>query len=632
MSYIRRRGEPGEVEQRSRSLERGHGFGAIPQHDGVRFRVMAPSAGDLQLHLLSGAAAGVYPLAQHGGIFESFVRNAGAGDRYAYTIDGGPLRPDPASRCQPDGVHQPSAIVDAGAYRWRHVDWRGADPRGLAIYELHVGTFTPQGTFAGARERLRYLQELGVTAIELMPIAEFAGTRNWGYDGVCLYAPSHNYGHADDLRTFVDAAHGLGIAVILDVVYNHLGPEGAYLPLFHPGYITSAHDTPWGGAINMDAEGSALVRAFIIDNACHWITEYRIDGLRLDATHALIDDSPTHIVAELTAHVRAAAPHPVLVHAEDHRNLASMLEPREQGGWDLDGVWADDFHHVVRRHLAGDAHGYYQDYAGAAEEIARTLRDGWLYSGQPTRRSGRARGTDASRIPMRKFVVCLQNHDQIGNRAFGDRLNQSITPAAWRAASVLLLTAPTTPLLFMGQEWAASTPFQFFTDLEPDLGRLVTEGRRNEFKDFPAFVDQEARARIPDPQAIDTFAASKLDWNEREKPIHTCTLALYTTLLGLRRTVPALAGSGALTGHAEALDEGTVLVRREEEGRRFWIVARLSGAGEVMANPKGSGVHVVLTTEDPRFTIDPMLPGIETGATELRLRFHRPGAIVLELT
>jgi maltooligosyltrehalose trehalohydrolase len=488
-------------------------FGAAPERDGTRFRVFAADGGDIRLHLLTGAAPGVHaPLARTGGVAEFFVRHAGAGDRYAFTIGGSDLRPDPASRFQPDGVHAASEIVDPDAYRWLDAAWRSPDPRDLVVYELHVGAFSTAGTFAGVREHLGALRDLGVTAIELMPIADFPGSRNWGYDGVCLYAPSRSYGRPDDFRALVDAAHAAGIAVILDVVYNHLGPEGAYLPQFYPDYMTSRHSTPWGDAVNLDGEGSALVRQFIVDNAVHWIREYHLDGLRLDATHALIDHGGTHIVAELADRVREAAGRPIVLHAEDHRNLATMLEPRERGGWGLDGIWADDFHHILRRGLAGDEHGYYCDYTGSCDELAQTIRQGWLFTGQESKHAGGRRGTDASHVPMRRFVVCLQNHDQVGNRATGDRLHHRVDRASWRAASVVLLTSPMTPLLFMGQEWAASTPFLYFTDLEPDLGALVTEGRRKEFGEFPEFSDPAGRARIPDPQAVSTFAASRLQW------------------------------------------------------------------------------------------------------------------------
>ena len=611
-------------------------FGAIPQTGGVRFRVFAPTTRDLRLTLLTGASAGTHrPLRDVAGVFEFFVPGAGAGDLYGYSLDGSALRPDPASRFQPDGVHGPSEVVDADAYRWMTTGWQGRDPRDLTIYELHVGTFTGAGTFAAARERLPQLAELGVTAIELMPVADFAGSRNWGYDGVCLYAPSRSYGRPDDLRAFVDAAHHVGIAVILDVVYNHLGPEGAYLTLFNPQYITERHTTPWGGAVNLDGPGCELVRSFIIDNAVHWLREYRLDGLRLDATHALIDESPTHIVAELVDALRSAALWPLAIFAEDHRNLADLVEPRERGGWGLDGVWADDFHHIIRRQLAGDSHAYFQDFEGSCEELALAIQQGWLFTGQHSKHLQQRRGTDPSHIPMQKFVVCLQNHDQIGNRATGERLHHTVDHAAWRAASTILMTAPMTPLLFMGQEWAASSPFQFFTDVEPGLGALVTEGRRREFREFPAFSDPVARASIPDPQALSTFEASRLNWDERQQGMHRVTLALYRELLRLRNTHRALGAECGVAGNAVALDRGALVMRRESREERFCIVARLSGAGPAaFVMPLGAvgGEEIVLSTEDPRFSLDPAAPRVDFDGDRLVVHFQRPGAVVFRLS
>ena len=605
-------------------------FGALPEPGGVRFRAPASASCDLDIEILSGAAAGIYRLVPSSvGVQERFVEAASAGDTYSYLIDG-VRRPDPASRFQPTGVHGPSQIVDPNAFRWRHETWPFT-PDNLVIHELHVGTFTDRGTFAAARERLADLRALGVTVIELMPVAAFAGRRNWGYDGVDLYAPSENYGHPDDLREFVDAAHGLGLGVILDVVYNHLGPEGAYLPQFLPEYINKRHHTPWGGAVNLDGPGASLVRSFIVDNAVHWIREYRLDGLRLDATHSLVDGGHPHIVTEVAAAARAAAGRPVTIFAEDHRNLVSLVQPPERGGWGVDGIWADDFHHVLRRYLAGDSDGYYQDYAGSIDELTRTLSQGWLYTGQHSRHAGRGRGTDPSGTPMHRFVICLQNHDQIGNRPTGDRLHHTIELPSWRAASTLLLTAPMTPLLFMGQEWAASSPFQFFTDLEPRLGALVTEGRRREFRDFAGFAESASQGLVPDPQDPATFERSRLDWSERSSPVHAACLALYTELLRLRGTHRALAAAPASRGDAEAIGNDVIAMRREHEHERFLVLVRLAGAGPVNVNINWSGTspRIVLTTEDPRFAIDPHPPENRTQGERVAIRFHRPGAVIL---
>ena len=605
-------------------------FGALPSQDGVRFRLWAPEAHELTLVLHDGKAAGTHPLARiEGGLFETWVRGAAPGDTYAYRLDGGPPRPDPASRFQPEGVHGPSQIVDPSTYRWDDTQWQPRPVQDLIVYEIHVGTFSPEGTFDGARERLPYLRDLGITAVEVMPIADFAGSRNWGYDVGALYAPSRAYGTPDDFRAFVDAAHGHGLAVILDVVYNHLGPEGAYLAHFSKSYLTDRHSSPWGLAVNLDGPGAGHVRRFILDNALYWIREFHVDGLRLDATHALIDDTDRHIVEELAHTIRESSPRRAFVHAEDHRNHAHMLERPSERGWGLDAVWADDFHHVIRRLIAGDSHSYYADYDGTAQELATIVREGWLYTGQPSKQTNRPRGTKASRIPMYRFIVCLQNHDQVGNRAAGDRLHHTIPPEAWRAASVLFLTVPMTPLLFMGQEWSASTPFLYFTDLEPELGRSVTEGRQRELA---------AAERIPDPQAETTFAASKLRWAEQRDGEHARVLALYRQLLILRRENDALAGSDALEGEAVAPDASALVMRRSTDRETFWVVARF-GAGEVDLTEaaaslghdlRGRTLEVVLDTEHSEFTADPRAIEVSTMSSATLIRFTRPGAIILK--
>ena len=463
--------------------------------------------------------------------------DVGAGTCYRYQLDHDGPYPDPASRYQPHGVHGASMVLDPSAFRWSDAGWTGEPLHALVLYELHVGTFSSPGTFAGATSRLPQLRDLGITAVELMPVADFPGHRNWGYDGAALFAPARCYGTPDQLRQFVDTAHGLGIAVLLDVVYNHAGPDGSYLSRFSPYYFTNRHSSPWGEGVDVDGEYSAPVREFVIENALHWIHEYHMDGLRLDATHAIQDGSPRHLLAELTARVHESVSHRhVHVIAEDHRNLAMMVTPRRESGWGLDAVWADDFHHQMRRLLAGDSDGYYRDFSGTTADLATTLRQGWFFTGRYSEHLREPRGTDPTAIPAPRFVVCLQNHDQVGNRARGERLHHQIDAAAFRAASVVLLTAPQTPLLFMGQEWAASSPFQYFTDHDEPLGRLVTEGRRREFRDFVAFADAGAGEGIPDPQAIATFLASRLDWAEREVEPHASMVRLHAALLAFRRT------------------------------------------------------------------------------------------------
>lgn len=613
-------------------------FGALPVRGGVRFRVWAPSARDVTLVVHDGAAAREYSVPRDDeGLFDLIVNRAAAGDRYSYRINGGDLRPDPASRFQPENVHGPSEIVDPSAFQWADDRWAGRPAADRILYELHIGTFSPEGTFAGATSRLEAIRDVGVTVIEIMPVADFAGARNWGYDGVCLYAPSRTYGRPDDLRRLVDRAHQLGMAVVLDVVYNHLGPEGAYQPAFNEEYFTDRHVTPWGSCVNLDGPGSAMVRRFILDNACHWVREYHADGLRLDATHSLIEEDQGAIVREIVNRTRGATARPVFIHAEDHRNLAPMVEDSSRSGWGLEGVWADDFHHIVRVLLAGDSHGYYADFRGTAPELARTIQQGWLFTGQQSAHSGKRRGSDASRVPMYRFVVCLQNHDQVGNRALGDRLHESVPPAAWRAASALLLTVPMTPLLFMGQEWAASTHFCYFTDLEATLGKQVTEGRRHEFAAFPGFSDEQARHSIPDPQAHLTFESSRLRWDERADPSHGAVLELYRALIALRLDHSSTLGaSTGVAGEAVALDDETIAVRRADGDEVFWVVARFRSAGvadlsaaTAICGEAGAEWTVVLTTEDPLFALDPRPPQVDERGGPL-IRFERAGAVILK--
>ncbi|HSL24306.1 MAG TPA: malto-oligosyltrehalose trehalohydrolase [Vicinamibacterales bacterium] len=601
-------------------------FGARAEDGGARFALWAPAAESVTLVVESGACAGEYQMARApDGLCTLELPGVAAGDLYRFRLGDSPLMPDPASRFQPMGVHGPSEVIDPTRFAWTDAPWRGIDVENVVTYELHVGTFTPEGTFASAIERLPYLRDLGVTVVELMPVADFAGERNWGYDGVCLFAPSRAYGRPDDLRRFVNAAHGHGLAVLLDVVYNHLGPDGAYMSTFAPAFFTPHHPSAWGDGVNLDGPESGIVRRFLADNAVHWLREYHLDGLRLDATHALTDDSAKHVVVEIVEAGRAASERPVMIVAEDHHNKAAMLRTRAEQGWDLDGVWADDFHHIMRRILAGDAEGYYEDFEASVEDLTETIRRGWFYTGQYSRYLGQPRGSVPSGIPRRKFVVCVQNHDQVGNRAFGDRLNHAIDGAAYRAASAVLLLAPETPLLFMGQEWAASTPFRYFTDHTAELGKLIVEGRRREFAKFSDFVDPELRSKIPSPQDPETFEASKLRWEEREKPPHDGTLRLYQRLLALRRRALGLAPSARDEAVATALDADTLLIRYAGGASHLWAVARLRRAGAVDLPELPRGARVVLSTEDAEFAVDGRVPRVWGS----RVRFDGPAAVVI---
>jgi len=609
-------------------------LGAWPEGGGVRFRVWAPERE--RVELLSerpGKPPLVLPLVRAAdGTFSGFVPGAEAGDRYRYRLDGEGAFPDPASRFQPDGVHGPSEVVDPRAFAWTDGGWPGVPPEDLVVYELHVGTFTPAGTFAGVGARLDHLVSLGVTALELMPVADFPGDRNWGYDGAALFAPARCYGRPDDLRRLVDAAHARGLAVLLDVVYNHFGPDGAYAGAFSKAYFNERHPTPWGSAINLDGPGCARVREFLAENALHWIHEYHLDGLRLDATHALVDEGEPHFLAELRSRVKASVTgRRVHLVAEDHRNLARLVLPEEKGGYGLDALWADDFHHDLRRHLAGDHEGYFADFTGTTADLARTLGRGWLFTGQRSEHFGGPRGTDPGGLRPRQLVFFVQNHDQVGNRALGERLHEQVEPAAWRAAVTLHLLAPETPLLFMGQEWAAPSPFLYFTDHGEELGRLVTEGRRREFRSFSAFADPAARARIPDPQAPATFARSRLDWSRLGDEPHASSLRLHRALLALRRSEPLL-GRDDWDGFSAAAagEDGLVLMRTGTKAALL-VLVRLRGAGRVEApeGAPGASWRVALTTEDEGLSPDPAPPRLDLAAGPPAAELTRPGAVVL---
>jgi maltooligosyltrehalose trehalohydrolase len=611
-------------------------MGACPAESGFRFEVWAPVRRRVELLMEpSGTLSQRLPLTDTAdGTLAVTLADVKAGDRYVYFLDGEGPFPDPASRYQPEGVHGPSQIIDPSQFAWSDHDWRGVRLQDAIIYELHVGTFTPAGTFAGVTERLQYLADLGVTVVELMPVADFPGRRNWGYDGVSLFAPARCYGVPDDLRRLVDAAHRLGLAVILDVVYNHFGPDGAYLTVFSPYYLSTKHRTPWGAAVNLDAHNSHHVRSFFIENALHWLTEYHLDGLRLDATHGLVDDSPCHFVRELALSVRESInDRAVLLMSEDERNLKTIVLPFDEGGWGLDAVWSDDFHHQIRRLSAGDRDGYYQDFSGSVADLAATVHKGWFYTGQHSAYLGAARGTEPTGVPLNSMVFCLQNHDQVGNRPFGSRLHHQIDPALFRAVTAVLLFVPETPLLFMGQEWAASSPFLYFTDHNAELGRLVTEGRRQEFSRFAAFADETTRARIPDPQAEGSFAASRLPWNEVDAASHAGVRRLYHALITLRRREPALRSpEGAAV---VALGEHTLAITRTSDAHEaLLLLACFRGPATVDARQWAAPDlarlwEVVLTTEDGGF-VEPAGDSIRPAiARDGLTTFSRPGAVIL---
>ena len=510
----------------------------------------APAAAQVNVELTASGDA--MPMERDGdGVWAATVRDAGPGSRYFYRLNGQISRPDPYSRFQPEGVHGPSEVVNLNTYAWHDADWPGLRIQGLVIYQAHVGSATPEGTLDSLISQLPRLQQLGVTAIQLLPLGEFPGTRNWGYDGVDVFAVSRNYGGPAALQRFVDAAHQHALGVILDVIYNHFGPDGNYLRDFAPEYFTDRYHTPWGDAINY---ANPYVRKLVVDNVGYWLREFHADGLRFDATHAIYDSSSPHILAEASLAARSETSKPVVLIAETGENDVVYVKSVADGGRGFDAVYADDFHHSLRRYLAGDHEGYYAEFAGTLAEVARCIEDGWLRHGPPTS------------MAAWQFLYVLQNHDQVGNRAFGERLHHQIGIERFAAASALLLFLPFTPMLFMGQEFGASTPFQYFTDHNPELGRLVTEGRRREFKAFSAFADPATRERIPDPQAVSTFEASKLRLAETSSPPGPELIGWYAALLQLRRSDPVLLDQARERTEARALSADVLAVRRWHEG------------------------------------------------------------------
>lgn len=517
---------------------------------GVQFALWAPSIEQIALEHGCGASVRAHPMVRNkDGWHRLTLPGAQAGDRYRYTLPDGTRVPDPASRFNPDDVHGASQVIDPHAYTWRDGAWRGRRWEEAVIYELHIGTFTPEGTFAAAQTRLAALAELGITAVELMPVADFAGRRNWGYDGVLQFAPDASYGTPDELKALVDAAHGLGLMMLIDVVYNHFGPEGNYLHTCCPQFFNPAHQTPWGAAINYDGLDSRTVRDFFIHNALYWVEEFNFDGLRLDAVHALRDDSEPDIVREICAALQAGPGRQRQVHVvlENDANRAAYLA-RDERGLPLAATaqWNDDLHHAVHVLTTGESDGYYADYADAPlAQLGRALAQGFIYQGQVSPfRNGETRGEPSTHLPLSAFVSFLQSHDQVGNRAFGERIHALGDPALVRAACTCVLLSPHTPMLFMGEEFAASTAFLYFCDFGPELAQAVARGRRAEFGRFAAFASVAAQARIPDPNLEATFLASKLRWEERDTEPHRTRLAEVRQLLQLRqhRLLPLLAG------------------------------------------------------------------------------------------
>ena len=577
-------------------------FGTAMVDGGVRFRLWAPAAGRVDLRLTAPAPQTIAMTAVGHGWYEVTTDTAGPGSRYQFVIDGGIAVPDPASRFQPDDVHAASAVVAPDAFVWVHNDWPGRPWHETVLYELHVGTFSPEGTFAGVERRLGHLADLGVTAIELMPINDFSGRRNWGYDGVLPYAPDSAYGTPDDLKHLVDAAHSHGLMMFLDVVYNHFGPDGNYLHLYAPPFFTNRHATPWGAAIDFSCRE---VRDFFIHNALYWLEEFRFDGLRLDAVHAIADDSMPDFLTELADRVnrRFAGRRQVHLVLENDDNAAHYLS-RQIGGAPRHYVaqWNDDIHHTLHVLATGERSGYYADYADdPIGHLGRCFGEGFAYQGESSRyRDGRRRGEPAAHLPPSAFVAFLQNHDQVGNRALGERISVLTSEPVRKALLATLLLAPNPPMLFMGEEWGTTQPFPFFCDFRDELADSVREGRCREFARFAAVRNEAARARIPDPNAPGTFDRAVLDWSALGRDPHARWLAFYQTLLALRQReiVPRLARLAAKERRWDrCAGRGLVVAWPFVDGSELKLLANF-GDTEILGCPPPPGRLLFATSDE----------------------------------
>lgn len=551
-------------------------FGPLLLDRGVRFRLWAPQQDTVRLRCDNGEPVVMNLGANGWHVFDA--ADARPGTRYCFILEDGTEVPDPASRHQPQDVHGPSEVID-GDFDWRVTDWSGRPWHEMVIYELHVGAFTELGTFLSVIPKLDYLKSMGITAIQLMPIADFPGRRGWGYDGVLPYAPESTYGRPEDLKALIDAAHQRGISVFLDVVYNHFGPDGNYLPSYAP-IFTDRHETPWGQGVNYDGESSRFVRDFVIENAIYWITEFQIDGLRLDAVHAIKDDSREHLLMELASRARAAAGSRKLhLIVENEENDSALLS----GGHDdrqrpYTAQWNDDIHHVLHTAMTGEDFGYYADYAGDGEKLGRSLAEGFVFQGEHMPYRGSPRGRPSGGLPPTAFISFIQNHDQIGNRARGDRLSETAPPLALRAAAALYLLAPQIPMVFMGEEWASRQPFPFFCDFHDELNAIVREGRKKELSRLPGF-DDDSQGAVPDPTDEKTFLSAKLDWKQAESTEQAALCEFYRHLIALRHAeiVPRLAAIGGNTGRYIICDGVVHVTWSLCDGSKLKLVANLSG-------------------------------------------------------
>jgi maltooligosyltrehalose trehalohydrolase len=569
--------------------------------------VWAPAAREVDVVFEGGAAAA--PLRREGGgYFSALVGPAKPGARYRFRLDGGDAFPDPASRWQPEGPHGPSEVVALDAYDWGDTAWPGVEGKGQVLYEMHIGTFTPEGTYAAAEKHLPFLKDVGITVLELMPVNEFNGPFGWGYDGVNLYAPTRLYGQPDELRHFIDTAHRIGLGVILDVVYNHFGPSGNYVTRFSPDYISKRYENEWGDAINFDGEHCAAVREFFACNAAYWISEFHFDGLRLDATQCLFDASPVHIVVEIAQRARAAAGRRrIYLCAENEPQHAEIARPAEHGGQGLDAMWNDDFHHSATVAATGACEAYYTETRGTPQELISSLKWGFLYQGQWYAWQKKRRGHPSLDLPAHAFIQFLQNHDQVANSARGQRLHQLTTPGRMRALTALMLLTPCTPLLFQGQEFAASTPFLYFARHEEELNGLISKGRHEFLTQFPNIRSEDGGKLLSSPAAEETFRRCKLDHSERERHAHV--VRMHRELLRLRRADPVFARWDASRMHGAVLGPEAFLLRffgAAGDDRLLLVnlgatLPLLPMPEPLLAPPAGMGWKLLWNSEDARY-------------------------------
>lgn len=593
----------------------------VPGH-GTSFRVWAPDCRAVRVEI-EAPSRSVHPLeSEPDGYFSGVVPHVARGARYRFLLDDKGAFPDPASRFQPEGPHGPSEVIDTSGFHWSDGSWQGCELRGQVIYELHIGTFTQEGTWAAATSRLPDLAETGITLIELMPVAEFPGEFGWGYDGVDLFAPTRLYGRPEDMQQFVDTAHRLGIGVLLDVVYNHFGPDGNYLNQFARAYFTDRYKNDWGEALNFDGPDAAPVRELYRANAAYWIEEYHLDGLRLDATDQIHDSSPTHLISEIVRTVRrAGGGRRTIVVGENEAQNTTLLRPVAEEGYEVDGCWNDDYHHTALVALTGKAEAYYQDYRGSAQELLAAAKWGYLYQGQRYAWQKKRRGTPALDLPIWRFINFLENHDQVANSGYGVRSRMLTSPGRYNTLLALTLLMPGTPMLFQGQEFGATTVFRYFADHTPELNRLVKRGRGEFLAQFPSLAHPAMQAALSDPGARETFEASKLDHDERRTNPHQ--VALVRDLIRIRSTDPVVSPMAGSRVDGAVLSPQSFVLRyfNQEHGDRLLIVnlgaqLPLESAPEPLLAPlRGCEWKTIFSSDDVAYgrTGTPQLESAEHG-------------------